>query len=1102
MPRILDNISERLDQALVNSLAQAYRLDTSVGYFNLRGWRHLADSIDDLAAHEGEPKVRLLIGMNPRPHDELRELMQIGRTDQPMDLKTAESLRQRAVENLREQLTFGFPSTSDETTLRQLRRQLVDGDVVVKLFLRHPLHAKLYLCHRDDHDNPRTGFVGSSNLTFSGIAGNGELNVDVLEHDATEKLHKWFKDRWEDQLSIDVTQDLIEILDESWAQETLIDPYLIYLKMAYHLSREAREGLLEWGLPEAMKRDLLDFQTAAVQIAARILQRRGGVLVGDVVGLGKTMVATAIARLLQEEAGTESLIICPKNLVPMWEGYVHRYRLHAHVLSQSMVLKQLPDMRRYRVVIVDESHNYRSHTSKGHQAVRDYIERNDSKVILLTATPYNKRYLDVANQLALFLNADTQLGIQPDVAMRKDPGFLGKVDGKPGTLGGFRKSEEPEDWRRIMSLFLIRRTRGFIRENYAETDDDGRQFLTFGDGGRFYFPDRVPKPLSHTLADDDPARLMVSDDTLDTIDSLRLPRYALGGYLIDDASVQKGEQEVLDDLQKASGNLSGVTRISLYKRLSSSGAAFTISLQRHLLRNWVFLNALRDGNPLPIGHVDDTLWDDDAGPDHDEIAGDDILGTDLTRDQWSDVARSAYAVLERKESKAIRWIGAHHFQPELIDDLEHDIEVITALLATFGEWEQTEDSKLDALETLLRTTHKNEKVLVFSEYKDTAEYVANALATRGIEAITHVSGSSEDPMTLARRFAPGSNAEVGGLPDGQDELRVLVSTDVLSEGQNLQDAHIVVNYDLPWAIIKIIQRAGRVDRIGQQSPEVLVYSFLPADDVEGVIGLRRRIATRLKENAVVFGSDEAFFGDDGERKLIEDLYNEGGNLNDLDDADEDVDWASMAYAIWTKAIETNPDLEHVIESMPDSLYATRPTRRKNEKEGVIVHAQAQTGFDVLAFTSTDGASDLLLPNEALLLAQCKPESPAMTPLSDHHELVRQAATGPLRSPATHLEGALTGVRKQCWNRLTTYKDKYEGSLFDTPGLDRALDELYRKPLTETATHTLAKALRERTPDELAELIVLLAEEHRLCVADSEMNDTDLRLMCSLGIRAS
>ena len=279
--------------------------------------------------------------------------------------------------------------------------QLRAKKVVVKLFLRHPLHAKLYLLFRNDPINPIVGYLGSSNLTFAGLSAQGELNVDVLDHDAALKLKQWFEDRWTDRFCVDITDELLQIIEDSWARDVLIPPYHVYLKMAYHLSHEARAGLAEFRIPKVFGDRLFDFQAAAVKIAAHHLNKRNGVLIGDVVGLGKTLMATAVARIFEDDYGLETLIICPKNLVPMWEDYVYQYQLRARVLSLSRVLGELPTLRRYRLVVIDESHNLRNREGRRYRAIQEYVRANESKCILLSATPYNKTYLDLSSQLRL-----------------------------------------------------------------------------------------------------------------------------------------------------------------------------------------------------------------------------------------------------------------------------------------------------------------------------------------------------------------------------------------------------------------------------------------------------------------------------------------------------------------------------------------------------------------------------------------------------------------------------------------------------------------------------------------------------------------------------
>ena len=409
MPKIVDNIVLDAESELLDSLSSSYQLDAAIGYFNLRGWGLLAAAVDGLPERAEGPKARILVGMHEAPADEMTRLAGLEQAA-PMDNEGAARLRAETVGEYREQLQVGLPTYGDEAALRTLLRQIESGTVEVRAHMVHRLHAKLYLCHRDDHAAPRVAYVGSSNLTSSGLREQGELNVDVVDGDATEKLARWFDDRWNDPLSADAAPQLAEILKESWVSEAPLDPYLVYLKMAYHLSREAREGLVEYGLPASMQNELLDFQAAAVKIAARIVMGKGGAMIGDVVGLGKTLVGTAIARLLQEEQGFETLVICPKNLTEMWESYLHRYEVRGKVESLSMVHRNLPDARRYRLVIIDEAHNLRSDKRRDHRVIKDYIADNDSRTLLLTATPYNKQLGDLASQLSLFIRPDADLG--------------------------------------------------------------------------------------------------------------------------------------------------------------------------------------------------------------------------------------------------------------------------------------------------------------------------------------------------------------------------------------------------------------------------------------------------------------------------------------------------------------------------------------------------------------------------------------------------------------------------------------------------------------------------------------------------------------------
>lgn len=239
MPRIFDNIEKQLLGALRETLQISQRADFCVGYFNLRGWKQIDGSLGSWQPSSGQV-CRVMVGMQSPPQEELKRHFGLDDDAPGIDNQAVIRFKKQVAQDFRQQLTFGIPTNDDEKALQRLTQQLRDGVVQVKLFLRHRLHAKLYLMHRPDPINPVVGYLGSSNLTFSGLSGQGELNVDVLDGDACTKLSKWFEDRWKDRFCVDITQELLEILEESWARSEALSPYRIYVKMAYHLSQEAR----------------------------------------------------------------------------------------------------------------------------------------------------------------------------------------------------------------------------------------------------------------------------------------------------------------------------------------------------------------------------------------------------------------------------------------------------------------------------------------------------------------------------------------------------------------------------------------------------------------------------------------------------------------------------------------------------------------------------------------------------------------------------------------------------------------------------------------------------------------------------------------------
>lgn len=1109
MPKIFDNIENQLFEGLSYTLDVSHKADFCVGYFNLRGWKQVADKINSWTGGEGH-QCRLLIGMQRRPEELVRELFS-KKEPELIDNATVIKLRKMLAQEFKDQLTIGMPTETDEIGLRKLSAQIKSKKVVVKLFLRHPLHAKLYLHFREDKISPIVGYVGSSNLTLAGLRNQGELNVDVVEQDAAQKLVKWFNDRWEDRWCMDISDELAQIIDESWATEELRLPYHIYLKMAYHLSREARVGISEFKIPKEFKDELLEFQQKAVLIAAHYLNsdKRGGVIIGDVVGFGKTITATAVAKILDEDFFLETLVICPKNLVRMWKDYVYKYRLRAEVISISQVQSILPkERRRYRVVLIDESHNLRSREGKRYRAIQEYIRFNDSKVILLTATPYNKTFADLSNQLRLFIPEDKDLGIGPERFIESIGGpvqFMAQYQYPTRSLLAFEKSEYADDWRELMRLFMVRRTRTFIKENYAETDPaSGRKFLRFADGRKFYFPDRVPKKVEYSFDIADPhdqyAKLY-SQDVIDIIGNLNLDRYGLGKLLEEHPLVKptRDETTVMDNLSRAGKRLKGFCRTNLFKRLESSGYAFLLSIGRHVLRNFVYVHALENNLPLPIGPQESSLLDEFLDDEDIEQSNNVALRLILDENEYLEQAQRLYELYKSEHEHRLDWIRAEFFQKQLKQSLIEDARKLLEVLAIAKAWDVTKDRQLGALFDLVTKKHPKDKILVFTQFADTAVYLYEQLKKLGADQIECVTGDSEDPTEYAHRFSPGSN-ERADLKGTEKEIRVLICTDVLSEGQNLQDGHIIVNFDLPWALIRLVQRTGRVDRIGQKSEKILCYSFLPEDGLDEILLLRDRLSTRIQQNAEVVGSDETFF--EGDPINIADLYNEKAGILDQEDEGE-VDLASYAYQIWKNAIDANPALKNIIQNLPNVVYATKAHAEK-QNEGAIVYVRTADDNDILAWVNAKG--EMITQSQLTILkaAECAPDTKPLHKIENHHKLV-ESAMGHIREVESSIGGQLgkkTGAKYRAYMRMVRYYEENKNTLFVGEPLKRAIDDLYKYPLRESARDTLNRQLKAGIDDDgLAELVIALREDDKLCIVDeTEVERREPQIICSLGMK--
>ena len=800
----------------------------------------------------------------------------------------------------------------------------------------------------------------------------------------------------------------------------------------------------------------------------------------------------------------------------MWAKYRKQYDLKADIMSMAKPI-DVDNARYYKLIIIDESHNLRNSQGMRYRNMRDLIQKQDCKVLLLTATPYNKQYKDLSSQLRLFIDDETDLGIRPEAYIRELGGerkFAEKHEDFIRSIKAFERSDCQEDWQELMKLFLIRRTRTFIKDNYAKTDPtNGRKYLEFKNGHKSYFPDRIPKAVKFKTVDGDQYSRLYSEQMIGLMENLKLPRYGLIHYLDEKKAeaASKYENDLIANLSRAGERMMGFCKSTFFKRIDSSGFSFLITLFRHILRNAVYIYAINNKLKLPISDentfpenfiddadINDIFTNDDENDEY--SSGDNLIMVPNDMRIYIDKAKEYYNGLIGKNN--VQWIDSKYFKRTLKQQLKKDCEQLIAMINLCDAWNPQTDQKLNELENLLSDKHKEDKVVVFTQYSDTANYVYYQLKKRGFKHIEKVTGSTKNPTDVVDRFSPISNkADVST----ENELHVLIATDVLSEGQNLQDSHVIVNYDLPWAIIRLIQRAGRVDRIDQSSEQIYCYSFFPADKVENIIRLRTRLNDRINENAGIVGSDEVFF--EGNKQNLCDMYNEKSGSLDEDEDDVDVDLGSQAFQIWKNATDANPDLKRIIPEIPNIAYSTKKTNSVIE-DGVITYARTYNDFDVLTWYNAKG--DIVSQSQKRILQAmaCSISEPCLPAQENHFSLVEKAVKG-IKNENTNVGGILGSrfsTKRKVYELLNHYYEQPLNIFYTQEKkelLKFAIDQIYNYPLLENSKFILGRMMRTgNTHDDIVDTVIEMFENANLCRIDEDkIKHKDPVIICSMGLKA-
>jgi len=1103
---IVDNRKEKLLDHIQCILPGSESAKFAVGYFFLSGLEAVADQLANVK------ELRLLIG-NTTSRETVEQIAEgYRRLEQVRDRAEAFTYPKRTdmelalgetAKTLGETVALMDQTEQAERLVGVLVRLIQEGRLKVRVYTKGRLHAKAYIfdygavydCQGKSVPREERGIaiVGSSNFTLSGVTSNTELNVLVHGNANHAELTAWFEELWVD--SQDFEAHLMRELEQSWplAQVT---PYEIYLKTVYELVRDQLESAeadrVLWH--DEITSVLTEFQEQAVRQAIRMIRRYGGCFVSDVVGLGKSYIGAAILKHFERHDRARALIICPAPLVEMWEHYNEAYQLNARVLSMGMLREDdrrgpewMLHEEKYRnrdFVLVDESHNFRNTDSQRYRVLQTYLSSDDRRCVFLTATPRNKSVWDIYNQLRLFHQGDlTDIPVDP-----------------PNLREYFKLVEDGE--RRLPALLahlLIRRTRSHILRWYGYDSEtrlrvDPDDFAPYRRGERRayvlvagrdqYFPKRQLQTIEYSIEETylglyERLRGYLGrphpQDERPGPDELTYARYGLWNYVRRD----KRNVQPYAELQRAGANLRGLMRVMLFKRLESSIHAFRETLRR-LLRIHENLLAALDHGIVPAGEEAQAL----------------LYESDQDEEQ---------ALMDALAQASGRYAVEDFYTDALRADIEQDIRILRTMLAVVAPITPDKDDKLQTLKAWLDQPPLNQgKRLIFTQYADTAQYIYDNLdPDRKHPDIEVIYSREKSKAEIVGRFAPRSNPE-HCPPEGTPEIQTLVATDVLAEGLNLQDCDKVVNYDLHWNPVRLIQRLGRIDRIGTEHDSVYAYNFLPETMLDRNLGLQEKLAQRIREIHETIGEDAAIL--DPSEKLNEQamyaIYAQGDvGQYDEDDVDEFVD-LHEAEEIIRLLKEDHPDLYKRIAGMRDGVRCGR----KAGQEGSAVLCRAGR-YRQLHLTNNQGEVVSRDAPYILGLLKCDPTTPS-EPLPDGYSetvmKVRRQFDGEVKARKAERDHtlALTKAQRYVLRELRALYDQLEDG--DVRTQITVLETVFRQPNPRPALGATLNRIRRDGLTGIPLLDALsqayttygLSAESRQDRASDEENDELSRVVCS------
>jgi len=795
----------------------------ATGYFNAAGWLLVATEAERLG------KIRLLLGVEPTPSTEMRP-REPGDPREPERTKQqVKAAFQNQVEGLKQERDHGFPFRADGIgRLRRLVEFFHSERVEVRRYENRFFHAKAWLL-RGTH---RGVLAGSSNLTAGGMTGNLELNLGHYEDPLLDQVDQWYDAVWDDAAPFDLAA-----LYEDLFQE--VAPWLIYLRVLWELYGKEIEAEQE----ELGSLALTRFQQHGVWRARRLLNELGGVIVADGVGLGKTFVAGGLMETYRDRR-QRILLIRPAALKGTWDRFLSDNYLgdvesvsYERLASDINFLGDRHHLERplsdYQLVVIDEAHNYRNPDAPTRAGVlRQFLRGPRRDLVLLTATPVNNSLYDLYHLLSFFLKQDARLlnkGILSIKGVFENATQLNPADLHPDLLYP------------IVDATTVKRTRQFVKKHYPDDRIPGPD-------GRL-MPITFPKPITTTVRYDLDEVLpgFFAQFAEALMPEEGDPRLTMARYQVDRYLLAPSEEV------RREGSVVGLLRAGLLKRFESSAHAFANTCFKMALQHQRFLQAMDEGHVLrqefnkkeygATEDLDEAEWIDylEKSDNTDPLALYDSarLRADVTND---------LALLTEFAEKA------RTVRPNADPKLRALVQELSAIVAQAKQDSTTEQE-----------TRTNRKVMVFSYFKDTALWIREWLNGQ-VEhhkelacyrnRLATTCGSPDHAAILDSDEASWGFAPESAAPEnyqGGDRFDLLITTDVLAEGVNLQQCRNIINYDLPWNPMRLVQRHGRIDRLLSPHKRVFQRTFFPDAHLDELLKLEIRVRRKLMLAAASVG---------------------------------------------------------------------------------------------------------------------------------------------------------------------------------------------------------------------------------------------------------